>query len=90
MLRQRLSFLTDLCYNDFVYGDLMEIFDAALESVWINVSSRTITLVSDLGETRKVEWKWDQEGSEGFSETVDMISSMLDPEMITYTFATHD
>jgi len=37
-----------------------------------------------------VEWKWDQEGSEGFSETVDMISSMLDPEMITYTFATHD
>ena len=30
---------------------------------------------------------WDNEGAEGFSETVNEIQDILDPDMITYCFA---
>ena len=32
--------------------------------------------------------KWDDEGSEGFAETIDMITRVVPDDQITYTFAT--
>jgi hypothetical protein len=34
-----------------------------------------------------VQWKWDQEGSEGFAETVEQIQHIVDSDLITYCFA---
>tara|TARA_B100000287_G_scaffold428512_1_gene480059 strand:+ start:108 stop:308 length:201 start_codon:yes stop_codon:yes gene_type:complete len=64
--------------------------DSTLEEVLINFSNRQITLISDEGEVKNVNWKWDKEGTEGFSDTVSVIGKMLDPDMITYCFSTHD
>tara|TARA_B100000131_G_scaffold322890_1_gene378594 strand:- start:1310 stop:1507 length:198 start_codon:yes stop_codon:yes gene_type:complete len=62
--------------------------DTFLEEVYINLSKREVTIISDEGEVKKVSWKWDDEGSEGFAETVDMITKVVPDDQITYTFAT--
>ena len=61
--------------------------ESELEHVFINFSKRTIKIVDDEGYDKTVNWKWDKEGSEGFSETVKDIEDILDPDMITYCFA---
>ena len=43
--------------------------------------------MDDEGYDKTVNWKWDKEGSDGFSETVRDIEDILDPDMITYCFA---
>lgn len=62
--------------------------EATLEHVFINVSKRQVTLLADDGTDQIIEWKWDREGSEGFSETVDALSNVVDSDSITYSFAT--
>ncbi|AMO42804.1 hypothetical protein BJD43_gp226 [Cyanophage S-RIM50] len=44
-------------------------------------------MVDDEGYEKDVQWKWDQEGSEGFAETVDAIQGTVDSDLITYCFA---
>jgi hypothetical protein len=61
--------------------------DAKLAHVFVNFSKRSINIVDDEGYDKTVNWKWDEEGSEGFSETVNEIENILDPDMITYCFA---
>ena len=46
------------------------IVDSEVTSIVINLSERSITIASDEGELKKVEWKWDEEGAEGFAETI--------------------
>ena len=58
-----------------------------MENVFINFSKRQIKLVDEEGYDKVVEWKWDQEGTEGFAETVHMISSTMPEEQVTYMFA---
>ena len=43
--------------------------------------------MSSEGEEQTVNWKWDEEGAEGFAETVSAIESATDSEMRTYCFA---
>ena len=61
--------------------------DKVLEQVWINFSQRSIKILDNEGNDKVVTWKWDEEGSEGFSETVSMIQDIVDPEIVTYCFA---
>ena len=61
--------------------------ESGLEHVFVNLSQRTIKIVDDEGYDKTVNWKWDTEGSEGFSETVKTIENILDPDMVTYCYA---
>lgn len=51
--------------------------DSALETVLVNITERTMTLISDEGEERKVQWKHDSEGAEGFAETVSKVQALV-------------
>ena len=44
------------------------IVDSEVTSIVINLSERSITIASNEGELKKVEWKWDEEGAEGPGE----------------------
>ena len=61
--------------------------ESELAHVFVNFSKRTIKVVDDEGYDKTVNWKWDNEGSEGFSETIKDIEDILDPDMITYCYA---
>ena len=58
-----------------------------VEHIFINLSKRSIKLVDEEGYEEVVQWKWDNEGSEGFSETVATISELVDSDQVTYCFA---
>ena len=60
--------------------------DTALAHVFVNFSKRKLTIVDDEGYEKEVNWKWDMEGAEGFSETVAELPDILDEDMITYCF----
>ncbi len=51
--------------------------DEALIEVIVNFSKRRITLISDEGDNKIIDWKWDDEGSQGFAETVDLIKEVI-------------
>ena len=46
-----------------------------------------MTLVDDEGYEKEVQWKFDDEGSECFSETISEIQEIIDNDLITYCFA---
>lgn len=58
-----------------------------VEHIFINLSKRSIKLVDEEGYEEVIEWKWDKEGSEGFSETVATISEHVDSDQVTYCYA---
>ena len=82
MILDRVSFD---CYTR--YYSMESHVESKLAHVFVNFSKRTIKIVDDEGYDKTVNWKWDNEGSEGFSETVRDIEDILDPDMITYSFA---
>lgn len=61
--------------------------EQTLEHIYIDFSKRQVTIQSDQGQCKTVQWKWDREGSEGFSETVSAIESITDISMCTYCFS---
>ena len=64
--------------------------DESLEEVIVNFAKRQVTLISDEGDNKIINWHWNDEGAEGFAETVNSINDdpHLDSDMITYCFAT--
>ncbi len=54
-----------------------------LEHVFINISKRQIKLLSEDGYEDKVTFKWDEEGAEGFFDTVNTIKENLPEELLT-------
>jgi len=58
-----------------------------LAHIFVNFSKRKVTLVDDEGYEKYVQWKWDEEGAEGFAETVADIQEITNPDLITYCFA---
>ena len=42
---------------------------------------------ADEGELKRVEWKWDSEGAEGFVETIKGIEEVTEAEIRTYQFS---
>lgn len=61
--------------------------DTSVAQIFVNFSKRKITIMDEEGYEKEVQWKWDQEGSEGFAETVDSIQQVIDADLITYCFA---
>ena len=51
--------------------------DEALEEVIVNFAKRQITLISDEGDNKIINWKWDDDGSQGVAETVELIKQVL-------------
>ena len=61
--------------------------ESELAHVFVNFSKRTIKVVDDEGYDKTVNWKWDNEGSEGFSETISMIQNQVPHDQVTYCFS---
>ena len=59
----------------------------SLAHIFVNFSKRKMTLVDDEGYEKDVQWKFDDEGAEGFSETISEVQEIIDSDMITYCFA---
>lgn len=59
----------------------------SLAHIFVNFSKRKMTLVDDEGYEKDVQWKFDDEGAEGFSETISEIQEIVDNDLITYCFA---
>tara|TARA_S200000501_G_C20854154_1_gene757027 strand:+ start:1611 stop:1823 length:213 start_codon:yes stop_codon:yes gene_type:complete len=61
-----------------------------LAQIFINFSKRSIKLVDDEGYEQNVTFKFDEEGAEGFADTISSINAdpHLDSDMVTYCFAT--
>jgi hypothetical protein len=58
-----------------------------LSHIFVNFSKRKMTLVDDEGYENEVQWKFDEEGTEGFSETIAEVQEIVDNDLITYCFA---
>ena len=61
--------------------------DTSVEHIFINFSKRSVKIVDDEGYDKTVTWKWDDEGSEGFAETVSTIEDITNPDERTYCFS---
>ncbi|WAX22992.1 hypothetical protein [Synechococcus phage S-M1] len=59
----------------------------SLSHIFVNFSKRKMTLVDDEGYEKDVQWKFDDEGAEGFSETIAEVQEIVDNDLITYCFA---
>ena len=59
----------------------------SLAHIFVNFSKRKMTLVDDEGYENEVQWKFDDEGSEGFSETIAEVQEIVDNDLITCCFA---
>jgi len=58
-----------------------------LSHIFVNFSKRKMTLVDEEGYEKDVQWKFDDEGAEGFSETIAEVQEIVDNDLITYCFA---
>jgi len=56
-----------------------------LEHVWINVSKREVKIMDNEGYDETIRFKFDEEGSEGFAETLANFSE-LNPSLFTYHY----
>lgn len=52
-----------------------------LEHVVVNVAQRKIEMTSDRGDYEEVQFLWDEEGREGFTDTWTMIKAFVPDEM---------
>ncbi|AIX35139.1 hypothetical protein Syn7803US61_15 [Synechococcus phage ACG-2014d] len=60
--------------------------DIYLQHVFVNMSKRQVTLIDDEGYDETVTWKFDEEGAEGFYETLENFRSINNPDLFTYTY----
>ena len=54
---------------------------AFLDHVVVNVACRKIEMTSDRGDYEEVQFLWDEEGREGFTDTWNMIKAFVPDEM---------
>ena len=52
-----------------------------LDHVVVNVAQRKIEMTSDRGDYEEVQFLWDEEGREGFTDTWNMIKAFVPDEM---------
>ena len=70
-----------ILYNmEVIKAPLMQ--DTSVEQIYINFSQRSVKIVDDEGAYKTVNWKWDEEGSEGFAETVTQIAENVDSVLL--------
>ncbi len=54
-----------------------------LEHVFVNLSKRQVTLLDEEGYTQDVNFKFDDEGAEGFAEVVSTLNENLTEDTLT-------
>lgn len=55
-----------------------------LEHIWVDISRRSVKIMDSEGVDEVVQWKFDEEGAEGFSETLTTFNENVPAELITY------
>ena len=58
--------------------------DTYLEHIWVDISRRSVKIMDSEGVDEVVQWKFDEEGAEGFSETLTTFNENVPSELITY------
>ena len=62
----------------------MEATETYLEHIWVNVPKRSVKIMDEEGADETVVWKFDEEGAEGFTETIEHFRQIVPDDMITY------
>jgi hypothetical protein len=44
-----------------------------VEHIWLNIAKRQVTILDNEGYEERINWKFDEEGAEGFFETLTSI-----------------
>jgi hypothetical protein len=57
-----------------------------LDHVFFHFTERRIVIVDNEGYDEEVKFRWDEEGAEGFAETVNSIVESVPSEQLTYCF----
>ena len=56
-----------------------------LEHIFVNFTQRKITIVDDEGYDEVIQYRFDDEGAEGFHETITSFKKNVPDELITYS-----
>ena len=57
----------------------------AVAHVFVKMSQRKITILDEAGYEEVVKYKWDEEGGEGFSETLANFQAAVPRDLLTIT-----
>jgi len=57
-----------------------------VDHVFMHFPQRRIVVVDNEGYDEEVKFRWDEEGAEGFADTVNCIAESLPSEKLTYCF----
>tara|TARA_B100000927_G_scaffold191359_1_gene154354 strand:+ start:6472 stop:6666 length:195 start_codon:yes stop_codon:yes gene_type:complete len=55
-----------------------------VDYVWIDLPKRTVSIQVSDGNIEKIRYKFDDEGANGFQESVNNIQQVIDDESICY------
>jgi|TARA_R100000005_G_C4999503_1_gene206261 hypothetical protein len=58
-----------------------------VEHVWIDVSKRTLKVLDNEGYEENIQWKFDQEGAEGFSDTLISLRDVLPEDKLVISYS---
>ena len=58
-----------------------------VEHVWIDVSKRTLNVLDNEGYEENIQWKFDQEGAEGFSDTLISLRDVLPEDKLVISYS---
>jgi predicted CopG family antitoxin len=57
----------------------------AVAHIFVKMSQRKITILDEAGYEEVVKYKWDEDGSEGFSETLANFQATVPRDLLTIT-----
>ena len=55
-----------------------------VEHIFVTMSQRKVRILDEAGYEEIVKYKWDDEGSEGFRETIAMFQATVTKDIITF------
>ena len=73
-----------------VYSDPSNMADVTgdtetyLEHIWINVKKREVKIMDNEGYDEIVTWEFNEDGVDGFTETLQHFKRLVPDDMITY------
>lgn len=73
-----------------VYSDPSNMADVTgdtetyLEHIWINVKKREVKIMDNEGYDEIVTWEFNEDGVDGFTETLQHFKRLVPEDMITY------
>ena len=65
----------------------LDIFNKRATKKINNLSKRSIKILDKEGYDKTIEWEWNEDGADDFTETISCICDCVDTDLITYCFA---